>query len=154
MKKLTKEEFIEKAIKIHGYKYDYSLVDYKGGKVKVKIICKEHGVFNVTPSSHLQGVDCKECGIENMKNSKRKKLQTFIDEANVIHNNKYKYTLVDYEVCDKNVIILCPDHGKFEITPSSHLSGYGCNKCSKSRTNTEEFDTANCFNTRTIGNID
>lgn len=44
-KKLTTEEFISNAIKIHGNKYDYSEVKYDGNKVKVEIICKEHGVF-------------------------------------------------------------------------------------------------------------
>ena len=29
-KKLTTEQFIERSNKIHGYKYDYSLVEYKG----------------------------------------------------------------------------------------------------------------------------
>ena len=42
-KKLTTEEFIEKAKKIHGDKYDYSLVEYKGTYNKVKILCSMHG---------------------------------------------------------------------------------------------------------------
>ena len=36
---MTKEEFIEKAKKVHGDKYDYSKVEYKGNKTKVCIIC-------------------------------------------------------------------------------------------------------------------
>jgi len=44
-KRLTTEEFIERAIKIHGNKYDYSLVEYKNTDSKVKIICKNHGIF-------------------------------------------------------------------------------------------------------------
>lgn len=39
-KKLTTEEFIERAKDIHGDKYDYSLVEYKTNRDKVKIICK------------------------------------------------------------------------------------------------------------------
>jgi hypothetical protein len=35
----TKEEFIKQAEEIHGKKYDYSDVDYKGAKTKIKIIC-------------------------------------------------------------------------------------------------------------------
>lgn len=31
-RKLTKDEFVQKAIKRHGSKYDYSLVDYKNSK--------------------------------------------------------------------------------------------------------------------------
>lgn len=32
MKKLTTDEWISKAIKVHGNKYDYSKVEYKGSK--------------------------------------------------------------------------------------------------------------------------
>ena len=42
-RKLTTEEFVEKAKKIHGDKYDYSKVEYKSGKNKVCIICLKHG---------------------------------------------------------------------------------------------------------------
>lgn len=42
------EEFILDAVKIHGNKYDYSLVEYTNCKTKVKIICKKHGVFEQT----------------------------------------------------------------------------------------------------------
>lgn len=41
-KKLTTEEFIEKARKIHGDKYDYSKVEYINTEMKVCIICQEH----------------------------------------------------------------------------------------------------------------
>ena len=49
------KKFIEKAIFIHGDKYDYSLVDYKSSKDKIKIICKEHGIFEQYPAKHLIG---------------------------------------------------------------------------------------------------
>jgi len=45
MKKLTTKEFINKAINVHGDKYDYSKVNYTGSTNKVIIICKEHGQF-------------------------------------------------------------------------------------------------------------
>ena len=44
-KRLTTEEFIEKARKIHGDKYDYSKVEYKSATEKVIIICPIHGEF-------------------------------------------------------------------------------------------------------------
>ncbi len=42
-KKLTKEEYIEKANKIHNYRYDYSLIDIT--KNDFEIICPIHGIF-------------------------------------------------------------------------------------------------------------
>ena len=39
---MTKEEFIEKAIKIHGDKFNYDLVEYINSKTKVKIKCNKY----------------------------------------------------------------------------------------------------------------
>ena len=49
------EIFIEKAKKIHGDKYDYSLVNYIKNNKKINIICTKHGSFFQIPSSHLMG---------------------------------------------------------------------------------------------------
>lgn len=61
-KKLTQEEFIEKATKTHGQKYDYSKVVYVNNSTKVCIICPIHGEFLQTPMTHLAGGGCNECG--------------------------------------------------------------------------------------------
>ena len=52
---------IEKFNKIHGNKYDYSLVEYVNNTTKVKIICPIHGIFEQTPKSHLDGNNCYKC---------------------------------------------------------------------------------------------
>jgi hypothetical protein len=61
--KLTQEEFIRKARKMHGDKYDYSKVVYKNWRAKIKIICKTHGEFLQIPNNHLRGNRCKKCVI-------------------------------------------------------------------------------------------
>ena len=55
------KNFILKSKKIHGDAYDYSLVEYINCKKKVKIICKEHGIFEQTPNNHLKGQNCPIC---------------------------------------------------------------------------------------------
>ena len=62
MRKSTQEEFIAKAREVHGEKYDYSKVEYINNRTKVCIICPIHGEFWQTPSNHLHGYECKECG--------------------------------------------------------------------------------------------
>lgn len=62
MRKLTTNEFIKKAKQVHGDKYDYSLVNYVGSGLKVKIICNDHGVFNQIARNHLSGKGCVACG--------------------------------------------------------------------------------------------
>jgi hypothetical protein len=51
--KSTTEEFIKKAKKIHGDKYDYSKVDYNKSKEKVIIICTFHGSYYQNSYNHL-----------------------------------------------------------------------------------------------------
>ena len=59
MKKLTTKQFIEKAKLVHGDKYDYSLVEYKNSKTKVKIKCNTcNNIFNQTPNDHLSKKGC------------------------------------------------------------------------------------------------
>jgi len=61
----TKEEFIEKARKVHGDRYSYDLVEYKNSDTKVKIICSVHGIFEQHPTTHLGGHGCPKCGYNN-----------------------------------------------------------------------------------------
>ena len=61
MRKLTTEQFIEKAQQIHGSKYDYSKVEYINAQEKVCIICPKHGEFWQLPTDHLDGHGCPCC---------------------------------------------------------------------------------------------
>jgi hypothetical protein len=55
------EDFIEKAILVHGETYDYSCVNYINNHSKINIGCKTHGLFKQTPASHLIGQGCPRC---------------------------------------------------------------------------------------------
>jgi hypothetical protein len=55
------EDFVQDSIKTHGEKYDYSQVDYQGGKKMVKLICPKHGEFFQTPNNHQRGNGCPNC---------------------------------------------------------------------------------------------
>lgn len=57
--------YLQKATIVHGYKYDYSKVDYTDSYHKIEIICKIHGSFLQSPSDHLKGCGCPICRIEN-----------------------------------------------------------------------------------------
>ena len=55
--------------------------------------------------------------------------EQFIEKAKLIHGDKYVYSLVEYIDSSSKVRILCEEHGSFEQTPNSHLTGRGCHKC-------------------------
>ena len=63
----TTEQFIYEARQVHGCKYDYNKVCYKGNKVKIVIICPTHGEFLQSPIVHLRGCGCAKCGHKNKK---------------------------------------------------------------------------------------
>jgi very-short-patch-repair endonuclease len=132
-KNVTTEEFIEKAKEIHGNKYDYSLTIYKNSKLKIKIICSIHGIFKQKPANHLNGSGCSKCGIILRNNKLTHTKEEFVIKSNKIHNNKYDYSLAEYKHNKKNIIIICPIHGKFEQIPNDHLQGVGCPKCKQSK---------------------
>lgn len=60
-KKMTTEEFIQKAKQIHGDSYRYAFSVYQSTHEKVMIHCPEHGDFEQSPSNHLRGNGCPSC---------------------------------------------------------------------------------------------
>lgn len=141
MKKLTTEEFIERAKSVHGDKYDYSKVDYVDSKTKVCIICPKHGEFWQTPNDHLDGHDCKKCIIEERAKRQTKTSLDFIERAREVHGDKYDYSKVNYIDAQTKVCIICPIHGEFWQKPYAHLNGQNCPLCSHRNTKytVEEF---------------
>lgn len=53
--------FEAKARAVHGGIYSYSDVVYTTSRKPVTIICKNHGVFDITPDNHLRGKGCPSC---------------------------------------------------------------------------------------------
>lgn len=127
-------QFINEAIKTHGNKYDYSLVEYINNASKIKIICNDHGEFHQTPQSHISNRSgCPICGDIVNGNRHKKKRDQFINEAKDIHENKYDYSLSKYINGRIKIEIICPIHGTFTQTPNSHLRGSGCPICKESK---------------------
>lgn len=126
---LGRECFIEKALKIHGDKYDYSKVVYVNNSTPITITCPVHGEFLQAPNNHLQGQECPKCVYERIGNKTPLTTESFIYRARNIHGDKYDYSKVAYINIKTPVIIICPIHGEFQQTPAAHLSGKGCLKC-------------------------
>ena len=131
-KLISKEEFIKRANEIHNNYYDYFLFTPCKAKDKIKIICPEHGIFEQTYDHHLhQKSKCPKCSQLHGNNLKKDSLETFIEKANKLHNNRYDYSLVNYIGSKTKIKIICSIHGKFEQQPYNHLMKKGCYKCSR-----------------------
>jgi hypothetical protein len=131
------DKFISDSLKIHGSKYDYSLADYKNSESVIKIICKNHGVFEQIARAHTTGSGCSLCS----NNKSRLDFGYLISRFNIAHNNKYDYSLVNFINTRTKVKIICKSHGVFEQRPSGHLFGRGCPICrdSKGEINIREY---------------
>jgi len=138
---LTTKLFIEKSKNLHGGYYDYSLVDYVKSTIAVKIICPIHGVFEQMPFNHLKGCGCPICGSIALANKISISIDDFIKRSNIIHNNKYNYSLVENitPMISTKIPIICPTHGTFYQIAHNHIiGGYGCPKCSHNGTSKDE----------------
>lgn len=134
-----KEDVIKQFQEIHGTKYNYDKVEYKGTDEHVIVTCSEHGDFFITPYKHKCGQGCGKC-YENKRNKMIAEInnnrhielnKTFIDKANKIHNNLYEYYSEEI-FSDKKVKIKCKRCNKiFYMYPHNHLMGQGCYRCNK-----------------------
>jgi hypothetical protein len=129
MSNVTKQELIEKFIKIHGYKYDYSQVDFKYVSDKIKIICPEHGPFEQMATNHYSGANCHECSKIIKSQKLRKGFNYFLIKAKEVHGDTYDYYESEYTTTHNKTKITCKQHGDFYQTPHSHLFGQGCPQC-------------------------
>lgn len=133
-KKLTTEQFIGRAMAVHGNRYDYSRSVYVSFRKPITIICPVHGEFTQLPSNHLKGSGCLRCSHDK----KKSKTDDFIERCKEVHDNKFDYSRTVLNGIDQKVTIICPVHGEFEQRAASHLNGNGCLKCAgveKSNTN-------------------
>lgn len=129
----TLEDFINKGNSVHNNHYDYSSVSkqFKNLSDQVTIICPTHGRFTKSASNHVNGQGCPKCSQNGLAEKFLKSNEDFIKDAKKVHGNKYDYSNVEYTGAFDNVKITCPKDGVFVQSPSSHLGGIGCPKCSR-----------------------
>lgn len=129
IRKSTKE-FIDRAIKTHGDRYNYSKSNYISVDDKVTIICNTHGEFNQVAYSHINGQGCPTCGLERRAKNRTENIEYFIRKSIEKHGDRYDYSKVEYKKNNINVKIICKAHGEFLQYPANHyISGYGCPLC-------------------------
>lgn len=124
-KKSNTEDFITKSDMKHFGLYDYSQVEYKTKRDKVKIICSKHGVFEQKAYVHLQGHGCPVCN--------NSKLERYLRNILLEHridfeqNKKYddcrnKLSLpFDFYLSNFNCLVECD--GIHHREPIKHFGG-------------------------------
>lgn len=139
-RKLTTEQWVDKAKVTHGDKYDYSMSVYTKKGNKIKIICRKHGVFEQIAADHTNGSNCPLC-VREVSGPKRISKDEIIARGNKKHGGKYTYHSETIMDMSSKMKITCSEHGDFWQSPSSHCTtGQGCPECKKGgRYTTETF---------------
>lgn len=122
-----KETFVAKVLDKfpeRKFLYDYSLVEYVNSKKKVKIICKDCGVFEQTPSKHLYGNGCPNC--------RRVKQEDIIECAKSL--GFMDVDLTEYKNVRSYVDVSCKCGFTYKKQVRKLLEGIGCPKCSSLKT--------------------
>ncbi len=131
MKKLTTEQFIEKAREVHGNKYDYSKVEYVNNNTKVCIICPKHGEFWQTPDNHMHGQKCYKCSKISMGNKQRISEEEVKKRIIEKYGDRFDLSKLNFTDYKHKVTLICKEHGEFSITLSNLFkkTSEGCRRC-------------------------
>ncbi len=124
---LTQEKFLEKAKLVHGDRYDYSKVVYRGCNKEIIVIDKQTGKEKIVKPGHFLYIDNRY-----VKKTNKEKADIFIKKSKEKFGNKFDYSKVEYVDSKTPVTLISKEYGEFTIDMYHHLrlkNGY----CDKSK---------------------
>jgi hypothetical protein len=138
-KKLTAEEFIERATERFGNVCDFSKSEYVDIETDVVVTCKLHGDYRKPARTFIYANGrakhgCPQCAKEAREEANRRQKDmakaSFVERAIEKHGHKFNYDKFEYTKAHERSIVTCPEHGDFRVTPNDHATkGRGCSKC-------------------------
>ena len=129
----SREEFIRRAVEVHGDKYDYSRAVVGSTRDKVTVVCRVpgHGEFYPTPTNHVHSATgCPVCGQESTTSKRTDSQEKFISDCVAVHGDKYDYSKTVYVTAHVPITITCHKHGDFTQIAYDNKGGHGCSSCS------------------------
>lgn len=145
-KNMTTEDFIKKARKIYGDRYDYSKSVYTLSRNLITIICPKHGEFNITANSHLRNHECVKCRYENHPSRPKYTKEQLIKRCRKVWGDRFDLSELVYTGIRDSHRIKCNKCGSYfnQILDSLlNQKSDGCRNCSPNarwtRTNWVEF---------------
>lgn len=129
------EHFLYKARQKHGDRYDYSLVEYKGSKTPVKIICSKHNIFEQIPSVHYNSkIGCDKCASEiNNKIISDNHFKDLQKHIGIKYNNLLIKELHQEHHNKATCLCDCGNYKKIKLSAilSNHIKSCGCIRSNK-----------------------
>lgn len=148
-KVVTLEEFLDRCIKTHGDRYDYSKTYLDGLLCKTIVTCKIHGDFSVRANAHANGANCKKCGSESASKIRRHLDIDIIEKAKYIWGNQFDYSEMNFKGMRHPCKIKCNICGSyFYQKMDKHINAKqnGCPNCSSHITWTRTSWVNHCEN--------
>ena len=103
----SQKNVISRFKKIHGRKYLYHLVKYETMRIKVTIVCRNHGPFEQVPHTHLYGKGCPSCSESKGENA----IATLLKKNNINFIREFSFVdsiwRYDFFLVNLNIIIEC-----------------------------------------------
>lgn len=130
--RFTQRKVLARFMAVHGDRYDYSNVVYKGQNVPVEIRCAKHGPFLQQPEFHWAGSGCPECFNKERRGASQKDtLESLIDKVRTKFGGIFDLSGVVYTGSQDAITILCTKHMELCTTrPNWLTNGYNpCPKC-------------------------
>lgn len=121
----TRDEIINKFQIIHKNNYDYSLVEYIGNKKVVKIVCKEHGIFEQRVDHHQSGQGCDKCRIDKLKINKN----LFLNRLEEIFPKHYSHDFEYFDFQQEIELNCLKTKELFKVIPKKFLLLKNCPCC-------------------------
>jgi hypothetical protein len=130
-KRVTTEEFIRRARKVHGELYDYSRVVLLSTNLPVTIICREHGPFEQWAANHLRGTGCPACSRKRVARARTLPPSEIEARVRNLHPS-YVLDRDSYQARENPSTWRCTRHDTvFCASPESlaHRKNAGCPSC-------------------------
>lgn len=122
--------FKDKASKVHGDKYDYSLIEFPiKAHDTISIICGTHGLYTQKAYSHIAGNGCNKC---KKTSSNKMSFDDFVHSCIQKFSNKFsEYKTTDnFSLSHSIISFACPIHGRQEMKALLHRNSVkGCPAC-------------------------
>jgi len=128
--RLTTNQFIARARKIHGRRYDYSRTKCIASTKPLTINCRIHGRFSQLAHNHLRGQGCRQCAsIARSKKQLKYSIRDAIQVAKT-RNGRCLSAAAEYKNVVTSIRWRCAEGHEFSNSLSQILAGYWCPQCS------------------------
>lgn len=114
--RLTKEEFIYRAVSVHGNLYDYTNTDYRTIRDWLYVTCPKHGAFKTTVNRLIyQKQGCPKCNASKLEVEIRK----FLEDNKIAFEEQKKFNWLglqslDFYLPKENIAIECQGEQHFK----------------------------------------